>query len=351
MPAAFAAALALPEVWIAIAVLLLVWAIIYIFQKPISVVLGSIPAIGGQLADAFAKGIGVVVAWATEWAAHAVRPLVEVIAVPVQWFASILTGITTTAEAIVQAIVDTAHQAASTATYIINRVYALAATVADLAAQVPKLAAKVVDAVGDIARIVAVTIPAAIATAVHRAVVAAGELVDAAVRALERGIDALRSWAVAQVANLARGLDALRAWASAAIAYAVAVAVQPLQWGLGNLGDALKQLQLQVDGRLGQLTAALAGLLALDLVRVVPRIIEEITRMRRECVDPTCSVIGPQLGLLQSLLQGVEITLLLAWVADAVNDPHGTAQQTAGDAGGLASMVNGIIGPDLPVRL
>lgn len=337
-------AFALPELWVAIALLLLLWAIIFIFQKPIAAVLGLIPAIGGQLADAFSRGIGVVVSWAANWAATAVKPLVELISAPVLWLVAVLSGIVLTAEALESAIADTATMAAQAFDLVINRLFALISQVATIAGQVANLVTHVAHVAAQLAWVIATGLPGAIDKAVTDAIRAARALVAAVVDPLARALDALRAWAQSQVAHLDLGIQAVRDWATGAIAAAVAVAVRPIALGLDGLGHALDGLRVEVNGKIGTILGLLAPLLALDLVRVVPRVIEDVTTMRRECVDPTCSVIGPQVATLQSLLNGVEVGLFLAFLAEAVHDPAGTARAVAGEAAALESFAGDLAG-------
>jgi hypothetical protein len=344
--------LATPQgVFVAVAIMLLVWAVFYIFRKPLAELFSRIPLLGGELARVFTDAMIAVRSMAIEWAATGVTGMVELVHAPIAWLLAVLNGVASTAEALM-VYADRIGWTAAYATAVIRvRLASTVATVATLVDQVATALARIATLASRIATIVTVTIPGAIATAVSRAVAVARALVSAATVTLSSAIASLRAWTGTQLAAAAAAtttaISGVQAWASAAIV----ATVTPLAGQLAQLGQAIDGFRTDVLGRLGVISTALAPILALQLVRVIPQVITDITTMRRVCVDPTCRVMTPQLATLDALLSGLQVTLLLALVADAVHDPVGTATESAGAAGALAGLTNSIIGPDLPARI
>src|SRR5206468_12366075 len=107
MPIFFATPMA--PVFVAVAVMLLAWAVTTLLQRPLVFLLQNIPVVGYSIAAAVGNAIGSVIEWALSWAKAAVAPLVELVAVPVQAVADFVLSLASTAEVIANAIIRTAQ--------------------------------------------------------------------------------------------------------------------------------------------------------------------------------------------------------------------------------------------------
>ena len=343
--------IAFPALWPAIAILLILWAAVYIFQKPLVALLSKLPVVGTAIADAVGRAIGGLIDWAANWAAAMVRPLLELLSAPVIWLAEVVHAIVLTAEAIATELGRIASVAAGRIGDVAARLATLYWTVTNLSAIVAAAQAALAGLVTRVTTILTTTIPAAIAQAeaMARALVAAALATVAGQLAAAQA--ALRAWASAAIAvalaPLQAAYAALPAWVQAQIAAAVAVVAGALGVRVGGVEAGLGQVQ----GQVGTIATALTPLLALELVRVVPQVISRVDTMDRKCVTPMCNALTSQLDMFSALSTGVSMALLLSLVAEAVHDPVGTARGTAADAGGLVSLSNSLVGPSIGVRL
>ena len=342
---------AFPELWPAAAILFLLFALSVLLVQPLTMLLSQLPVVGSRVAAAVGGAIGSVVDWAKSWAAGMVHPLLELLSAPVQWAESFAYTVVSTFDTVAYQLGIVAQAAAGQLGSAAVRLADLAASIVNLSAIVTGLRSAVTAAAAAAATLATRTLPAAIAGVETWAADRIAAAVAAAATAWTAADDALRAWAQAAIAAatapLLAELAALRSWAVAA----VAAGVRTVEGELSQLGTALGQRVGQLENGLGQLLGVLAPLLALNLVQAFPRLLDRVDTMERECVNPVCEAITPQLDTLQALGSGVSLALFLELVAAAVHDPAGTARTTAASSGELRDAVNGLAGPTLGLRL
>lgn len=344
MPVVMAAPLV--PVFVAVAVLLVAWAITVLLVKPLTMLLSKLPIIGGAVAGAVGGAVGGVVKWAEDWAKGAVKPLLELIAVPINAvvnFINMVGSFADTASHAIQNVWSAASgavgQVAERLTSLVKQVGSLAATLAAAVANIGTLFARV-------AAIIATTIPGAIAAVKAWAKALVESALDALEHVLRAAIDAIRPWALAAIAvalkPIQAAIDAIRPWVMAA----VAVAVAPLSAGLEVLGQAFGQAIGQILARLSILEKLLPLLALIPLVGAIPIAIETFWRTKQQCTDPTCSLLGnllDGLGAAGELLTG---SVLIYLVTESIHDPEGTAQEVQGwtdELRGGASIITQIV--------
>lgn len=320
---------ALPELFPAIALLLLAWAALILLRKPLVELLSRIPAIGGQVAQAVGDGISSVVNWALGWAATALYALVQLVYVPVRSVNAALSAGVTALEAIASFLAAIPGA--------VNAVYAWATPrLAVLAADAAHLASRITSALAT-----AATAARAIATELVAAAVALlrGELA-LAVSHLEAALAAAVGAAATATAQLAARLTATEAALSAAIT-AEATNLR------GIIGQDVAGLQAEV----GQVGALVAPLAAAGLIARMATLEATVATTIEECVTPTCSVIGPQVGTLQALSTLAILGVVGGLVAEAVRDPQGTAHLVAAGVGDVHDAAAGLAEAFLGVPL
>lgn len=318
MPILLAAAL--PELFPAIALLLLVFAALIVVRKPLVALLSMIPAIGGSIADAVSSGLQAVIDWALSWAHQGLSSLVQLVWTPIQGVVTWAYGVVSALEALATFVASLPAEIASVTSWAAARFASLVASLAALVSRVTAVAATIptiarsiatalVDALNSELRAVISSVRAALAAAISAAALAAAQEVAA-----------LRAWAVAQLLGLSTTLSAT----VATLGHVTGIELPDIRGQLAHLAEGL-----------GLLTAANLISRLLSLERTVATTIEE-------CVTPTCNVIGPQLGVLQALM---DIGLLLAvgeLVGEAVRDPEGAAKATAGAVEGITAAAGGL---------
>lgn len=316
MPIALLAAV--PEFWVAVALLLLAYAALIVFRKPLELLLGNVPIVGGYIVQGIEAGLATVTQWGLSWAKTGIDAVVQVVWVPIYNLAQLLAAV------IAFAVAAATYLAALPAT--IGRLQA------SLIADIEALATSAIAQATKLANLVA-SLPTTI-HAIAAALVAAAETtlraeIAAAEATLGRAIDTARL-------DLGQAIDGAEAKAAAGLA-ALTGAVAADVTALRGIVDADVR---GIEGELGQLHGLVDPLVAAGLLTLVPALATELETTIEECVTPTCGVITPQLSTLQAFLDAGTLALVGAVVAEAVANPQATAQATAtviGDVEGAAS--------------
>lgn len=330
-------------IMVGVAALLLAWAVIYIFQKPIVWVLSQIPVVGGALADGVGNLIYNVSQFVVSAVNGAIQPLVDVldfiVGIPVKivqlgtiavyWVSGNIRGLWSQLTAGLSSVWSS-----------IGSILSQAAT---LASQVAGQAARIAAQAGSIAYIIATAIPLAISRAVAAAEAWASAQIKVAVSTLHGLLLALESRVLAMVgaeaAARAAADAATRAFAAAratevAAANAAAIAAERAYVGLhvGQLGQAIDGIESQIGNIALPLT--ITGTIAIATA--------EIARIAR-CTDPVCGYIGPQLAALEAIQDAGLLALLTGAVVAASRDPEGAARETVHAIRPLEDMVGGLL--------
>lgn len=344
-------AAALPEVCLAISLLLLLYAANTFFAKPLTAILSQIPVVGGAAAGAVAKGIGWVIGMADDWARWSVGAMVELIHVPVQGVVNAITAIVSTVEAVaaylphlvaaLQAGIAAARALAANAASV-----AVSATTGALVAL-----ARIASLSATVAGIIAGTIPHAIAAAVAVAEAftrsALGSLQATLTTLVHAGDAALR----ALIAGEAAALAAAKGDLLHLIAAQGAVLTNAVAQGIAGLRHDVDIQVGSLEREIGDLRTIVQPIAAAGVVTAIAAIEAEVTMLRRTCIDPTCSVITPQLGVLNALLDGAMLLAVLGAAGEAIRDPEGAARATAGVVDHVHSLVSDIVSGPLGVQV
>lgn len=312
----------MPELAVAGAAVLLLWAAGNLLAKPLEWILGQIPVVGGQAVGFVSNGLASVAGYAQSWAEGSVSALTQLISAPVAAIQRIVTSI-------VSAIETTAGQVLSLGGVVAGGFGALGALVASAVAQLGNALTKL-DVLGITSALTAVavealrhvTIPAAISTAVAGAAAFTRAQIAAALGIVSTDVKAVE----AEVR---------------AVAYAGDQAIRRAE---ADFGAALGAGVGVLEGEIGQLRGLVNPLVAAGLLTLVPTIARTLEDALRDCVTPTCSVVKPQIPTLTALMDIGTLMIVGGMVGEAIANPEGTAQVTAGVVGGVEGLAHDLFG-------
>lgn len=336
---------ALPEVVIGAALLLLLYATQQFWVKPLVWTIQQIPVVGSQAADFVQNAAAAVVNWAVGWVEAGAGPIIQLLNVPAAALSSF-------AGSVVQAIEGLAAQVQGAGEGLIGKVNELTATVAQAfvagttaLAQIVGLTAELAAAKSLMAFLQGTAIPLAQSSAIK----ASESYTDA------RAADVRAATLAATAAALATAERAVSSEATRARAAEATIAANATG-EVGVLRAAIAGVQSRVEGEvgadvrtleraIGDVTALVKPIAAAGLVTAVATIATEVETLKRECVDPTCDYLGPQLGNLNALGDIATLLALGGLVAAAYRDPEGAAKEAASLAGSFRDALNVVSGP------
>src|SRR5258707_8413319 len=119
----------LADVFLAAAILALVWAASVLLVKPLAMLLSNLPVVGDEIARRLVNGIGIVVDWAATWAKSAVGAFVAIIQVPFQVIGNFVGMVGDLADTIASAIASVAQVAAGAVGQVADLLHTLAVRV------------------------------------------------------------------------------------------------------------------------------------------------------------------------------------------------------------------------------
>jgi hypothetical protein len=311
------------------AVLLVVWGIVWVFQKPIASLFNNIPVVGAQVAANIRQVASEVQANAEKWAQESADAIVSFVQVPIKAVTDWLGSATVAVEELVGEIIDLTRRAIDGLAMLTSRVATIAGQVVSIDKLLDAARANISLLFGRVAAILADAIPEAIAALRSWAVARINAVASALETELRKVITALAATIGPAIATALRpvyaAIDALRS----ALLQAIAVAVRPIQAQLDGLGRAMDQAIAGIRAQLGQLAGLLPLAALLPLVATIVQAIPRFLRKERECWDPACSFLGEVTGGLGNVGQLLTGSALLALVAAAIADPEGTAETVA----------------------
>ena len=301
------------EAVFAFVLLLISTALGWFLGRAIAIMVGNIPVIGSKIADAARAGIAAVQAWATGWARTGLGAFLQLLAAPVQRLVDFFSQLLATVDTVVARILDlfatvTEHFAWAIAQVVrlAGRITALAASFAHYVLGVPAL-------------VVALVSP----------------LIAAAVRVEHLALLAVRAALAAAITAEHAALLAAEGNAAKALAAQAAVAAAALSAAIAAARAAATAQAAAVARDVAGVAATIHPIAAAAAAAAVLPIAAELSQLNRECIQPTCSVISPQLGLLQSMLTGELLVLVGLMVEEAIRDPRGAAKEVAGATAGI----------------
>lgn len=337
--------LALPplvELVIGVAALLLAWASSLYLVKPLVWIVGQIPVIGGQIAQG-ATGLGAKVGeWVGTWIVGTIQGTINILdwasgsaTYAIRNATSALSWAHDSIIGIARAFYSRMAAAESGLALVLTRAQALAAQVAGMASRVTAVAVQV-------AYLATVGLPGAIATATAHAVATSGQAIAAVRATLQAAIAAASAAALASIgqeaAARASADAAIRAAAAAEAALIGRQAAAALAAQEAAIGAEVGQIGQAIDG-----IAAKIGPIAFPTVAIGLTTIQTLIRtLERDCINPTCGFIGPQLGALEALEDVALLAAVAELVAHAAQHPQAAAADTIGDAGPLLGAVSGL---------
>lgn len=327
---------------IAAACLLAAMAFGFLIAKPLAMALGQIPVIGGQIADALLGAAQTVQSWAEdafEGAVSAFQDVVDLITGMIQaWIDSVTDNLVW----VVNQAVVLLRSVGSVWDYLQARVKDLtdgiAAVAKDAAKGIARAAAVAADLAGALARVIPDLIAKAIAATRDWAL---GKLQDAQ-RALQAIVAAVESAVLAKL-----GLErAARIAADNELADATQRWLNDLARELGadvntlgrELGQAIDGLELDLSG----LRELIGPIAAGTVVGLITKVATDVTTMYRECVQPGCNYLGPQLDSLNGIGNAVTLGAVVAWIAHAAQHPQAAAGDTLGQWDGAIREALGV---------
>lgn len=330
--------------FIGVAMLLLFWASYHILARPLMELARHIPVIGADIAKGIGGAVEAVVGWVAQWVKSGIDAVVEIVSVPVR---AVSNFVNWTSEAIA-ATATAVRTVAREAGLEIGRVASRIAGVRDLALDALDKARQTVVQLTDLRNWVKLiertVIPGAVAAVLSQAQAIARNLFDTERSARIEAVQGARAQAerlhdLAQTARRTGDQDLARQLAAEAAALYAAVAAA--QAAGRTYSDAQRRA---LEAQVAKVTdvvipAALATALAATNV-----VAQNLARTQARCIDPLCGAFGSSVDLWNALATGAQLALVIALVASAVNDPEGTARDTAGGIGGAVGLSRDVLG-------
>lgn len=349
-----AAVAALPPlllVVLAAAALLAAMAFGQLIAKPLANLLGNIPVVGGAIADALLQGAQAIQKSAEDALASAFGGLTDVIDL---------------ASGMVQAWIDGATE---NIVWAVNSAATLLRSVGSVWDYLQARVKDLTDAIADVARDAAKGLTRAAAVAADLA----GALARAIPDLIAKAVAATREWALGRLADLQKALQAIVAAVEAGvlaklgleraarIAADTAAADATQRW-LNDLARELgadvntleRQLGQAIDGLdidIGDIWKVIGNVGTGTIVGMITRVATDVTTMYRECVQPGCDFLGPQLDSLNGIGSAVTLGAVVAWVAHAAQHPQAAAGETLGMWDGAMREALSIFGSATGVRV
>lgn len=294
MPLVFAIPLA--DMVVPLALLLLSLAISYLLVKPLTWALQQIPAIGGLAVGAVAKMGTTASGWAVGWLDGAAGHLLGLASGVVQNAYGVLSSMVAAVEWLAVHAASMAAAVAAVPDQVLSSRQAAEQYADQAVAHAEQLAASGV-----------LGAERAAAAAVTAALVHAAAYTDARVADAERV-------AATGVADAVKVAEQVKAADQAALT----AAVHTLE---GTIATDLGAIRSEV----GDLSGVLAGLGVASLAAEVTGLATKVAEIPVDCIGNLCNPSSPLQGILGSLLTDAELALVVAFTANAIRDPKGTA--------------------------
>lgn len=338
-------AVPLLDVFIGVALLLLLWASRDLWVKPMMWTLQQIPVVGAQAAQMVENTVEAVIGWAQGWVESSATGLIQLIAVPVN-------AIGLWIESSWMLLYSLGQNIGNTGGGLLNRINELASDAANTIAQVTAALATisglsiVVANLQTLLDVVQTTmIPAAQSKAIETSEAFAAERAESAARTGQLAAADAQSTALGAVnAERARAIAAENAIASgvgvdnADQLAALATAVAGIQADLATDVDTL-------TGAIADVTTTVGALAVPAIAAALTALTTEVGTMRRTCVDPLCAFL-PSLGdLFNGLMTAALFAEIAGLVNNAVHNPEGAASSMAAQTGSLRAGAGAITGP------
>lgn len=346
MPA-LAALAAMPEVIVGIAVLLLIWATFYAFQKPIAGLLSQLPLVGGYVAGTVSNAIGGLVDWGIGVADSTIGAAIALVTYPVTALLDLAYGAASALEAVEAQIGRLSAAVGASFGTVWPRLLSVESTAVNALGKAVTGLAIASGAAALAQTLQSTTIPQARSDAVSTAHTYTNTAVGNE-RTYRREADAAeataRAGAVAAEAHYRQLVDANLAGDIAAETTARAQALEA-QWG--RTGVLVDGKVGPVASDVGDILTALGPLTITGLISRVVTLETDVTDTFRDCVNPTCEALGSGLDGVSSLTGVLALGALAGLVGAAIADPDGTAREVAGWRGVLtpgASALSQLLG-------
>lgn len=348
-----AAVAALPPlllVVLAAAALLAAMAFGQLIARPLANLLGGIPVVGGAIADALISGAQIIQKSAEDALASAFGGLTDVIDL---------------ASGMIQAWIDNATDGI---VWAVNNAVLLLRSVGSVWDYLQARVADLTDAIAAVVKDAA--------KALDRAVAVAADLARALAKAIPdliaKAVAATRDWAVGRLSDLQKALQAVvaaveagvlaklgleraaRVAGDAAVADATQRWLDDLARELGADVDTLRrQVGQAIDGLdidIGDLWKVIGAVGTGTIVGMITKVATDVTTMYRQCVQPGCDYLGPQLDSLNGIGSAVTLGAVVAWIAHAAQHPQAAAGETLDVWGGALDEALSIFGAATGVR-
>ncbi|HUZ84159.1 MAG TPA: hypothetical protein VMU66_05655 [Gaiellales bacterium] len=309
--------------------------------------LQQIPVVGGAAAGFVDASLASLVGWAQGWVEQGVGAFTALINVPVAAMQMVIGSLVSGIESTIAFALGLGQSLAGAINQLLALTGQLEAAITEAAAQI-RLAFARIGALSDALAITeSAIIPAAIAHAVAQVEAVARSEVAQAEHAAALGVSgAIASAETFVGAETQRALRAEQAIQAQALG-AVDALGRTITGDVTGLGTTLGQDVKTLEGLIGDVSTLVAPLAAAGLIAKLETLAKDVTTMQRDCVDPTCSYLGPQLPSLTAIGDAATLGLLIAAIVAAHEDPQGTATLMAGAAGTIRAAVDAVAGPVL----
>lgn len=337
--------LALPELLLIIgvaALLLAANATKGAFVRPFADLLRALPVIGGQLADIVSTGWDGVIAGLQQNLNDAVGFLTATLDLVHGAYQLVLQGLTGTSEWLGYWVGQGAQTLSDWAGTLGSQIGELVTQVQVFAKHIPELFQDVVHLIDQVQQLVAHGIQDLIDTALHGFQATVNDLIKAALSPIHDAIHSVRllvhQFHSVEVAartaadeQLGQAIDGAKAQLNTRI--------HGVEGDVADLGTHVHSLDLDLGNILAEIGTIAAGT---TLVGLITQVATRLTNLTRECVDPTCGFLGPQLDLLNALQDVETLALVSAMVAAAATQPQAAARSGVDAVGDLTGTVLGL---------
>jgi hypothetical protein len=307
----------------ALAILLVAYACALLLVQPLAWLIGHIPVIGQQIANALTSGVGSFMAWAQDNAKNTIGAIVGIVSAPVYWLQTSIAYTVQVAENTVAQLVAAIQNIAAVS-------YRVGLATANIVGEIVALSSRLASTITSIP-----TIAHTVASSLVAAAEARLRDMIASVSTAYRAADAVLSSLIAQrVAELAAAIHATDAGIRALLTTTVATLRQ--EWATD-----LKPVQQAID----QALPVTEAITSLGIIPLAIATSQELTKVMDECITPNCNALSPSLDILNALIDGTMLAEMLALVAAAQQDPEGTARTVIGIVDGVEGIASGILAP------
>ena len=315
------------------------------YVTPLQGLLRFIPIIGGGLADDIGQAFDTLQATLQRQLDQSVQAITDMIDFASGSVQVLLNAAIQGGEWLGHNLGFVAQTVATQAGEITTMGRQLLAAIQDAADTIARVARDVISLSQQLANALTTTIPGLIAQQLANV----QHLIDSSIHAVVHPLRDFVKQVQAEAHTLVQTEAGVRATADTSIMAALKTAESAIEIEIGDvrtavlrkLGTETGTLQQELQGILDVIGTVAAGTTVVGLIEAVAT---EVTTMERECVDPTCGFLGPQLPILNALGDAATLAIVGGMIATAATNPRAGASAAASLWNTLGPMVSDLLG-------